>query len=308
MAYVSNYLNQVSLLLQVLPTINEQPCFALKGGTAINLFFRNMPRLSVDIDLAYLPIEPREQFLKNITLELETLAENISKHSNGKYKINKFFIKENNQLSKLMVSNSDSQIIIEPNLVLRGSVFECETKTLCPQAQDEFLSFFKIKTLSLADVYAGKFCAALSRQHPRDLFDVKLLFENEGITDAIRQAFLVYLASSPRPMHEMLNPNPTLVNLRQAFNAEFVGMTSLAVTCDDLVKTRIDLIQHLLKSFTNNERQFLISIKEGNPNWSHLPIPGIEKLPGIAWKVMNIRKMDKQKQVIALDNLKRVLA
>lgn len=45
------YKSQVKLLLDVLPLVSKEPCFALHGGTAINLFIRNMPRLSVDIDL-----------------------------------------------------------------------------------------------------------------------------------------------------------------------------------------------------------------------------------------------------------------
>lgn len=64
------YKNQVSLLLEVLPVLNEFKCFALKGGTAINLFIHDMPRLSVDIDLTYLPIESRDVFLSNIETKL----------------------------------------------------------------------------------------------------------------------------------------------------------------------------------------------------------------------------------------------
>lgn len=49
-------------------------CFALKGGTAINLFVRNLPRLSVDIDLAYLPMNNRQQALDEIDTALKTIA------------------------------------------------------------------------------------------------------------------------------------------------------------------------------------------------------------------------------------------
>ncbi len=87
MEYSHGYINQVGLLLKVLPIINKQSCFALKGGTAINLFIRNMPRLSVDIDLAYIPIEPREIFLTNITTELKTLANNLKETGNIRIKI-----------------------------------------------------------------------------------------------------------------------------------------------------------------------------------------------------------------------------
>ena len=179
MSYSRGYLAQVELLLRVLPIINKQDCFALKGGTAINLFVRDMPRLSVDIDLTYLPIEPREQFLKNITDALDTLAANIKQKGEDKYQVDPVFTKEPKQLSKLIVSNNTARIIIEPNLVLRGTVFECEMHELCQSAQNDFLNFFAIKTLSFADLYGGKICAALARQHPRDLFDVKILLENQ---------------------------------------------------------------------------------------------------------------------------------
>ena len=56
MAFREVYRRQVQLLIRVLPSIAEEACFALKGGTAINLFVRDMPRLSVDIDLTYLPV------------------------------------------------------------------------------------------------------------------------------------------------------------------------------------------------------------------------------------------------------------
>ena len=61
-----NYKKQVHLLLSVLPMVAKENCFALHGGTAINLFLNNMPRLSVDIDLTYLPVENRDTSMDNI--------------------------------------------------------------------------------------------------------------------------------------------------------------------------------------------------------------------------------------------------
>jgi len=305
MGFSRVYLKQVELLLQILPIINEQDCFALKGGTAINLFIRDMPRLSVDIDLCYLPLEPREIFLKNITDELHTLANRIVKR--GQYQINEIYTKEQRQLSKLLVSGRDAAIKIEPNLVIRGTVFNTEVLGLCQKAQDHFLQFTRVKTLSFADVYGGKICAALARQHPRDLFDVKLLLESEGITDAVRQAFIIYLASSPRPIHEILNPLPNLQDLRKAYEDGFVGMSENNVSYDELRQTRVNLIKQILKSLTLNERKFLLSIKMGEPDWSLIPISGIEKLPALEWKILNIRKMSSKKYKIALENLKNVL-
>lgn len=306
MNYSRGYVSQVELLLKILPVINMQNCFALKGGTAINLFIRDMPRLSVDIDLTYLPIEPREQFLKNLEVNLERLAENIRLKDN-RYQIDKVFTKEPKQLSKLIVSDNAARIIIEPNLVLRGGVFECEQHDLCQNAQNDFLSYFPVKTLSLPDLYDGKICAALARQHPRDLFDVKILLENEGITESIRQAFIVYLASNSRPIHELLNPKPKLQDTRKNFEESFSGMTKIPVSYEQLIDIRFKLIELILQSLTDNERKFLISVKEGNPIWELLPIDGINKLPGLIWKNINISKMNREKHTIALEKLKSVL-
>ena len=65
------YIEQVRLLVAVLPSVAKQKCFALKGGTATNLFVRNLPRLSVDIDLAYLPVEDRDASLAAIESGVE---------------------------------------------------------------------------------------------------------------------------------------------------------------------------------------------------------------------------------------------
>ena len=66
MAFAEIYRRQAALLIRTLPLVAEETCFALKGGTAINLFIRNMPRLSVDIDLTYLPVQPRAESLTAI--------------------------------------------------------------------------------------------------------------------------------------------------------------------------------------------------------------------------------------------------
>lgn len=72
-----NYSRQVALLLRVIPEIAKESCFALHGGTAINLFIRDLPRLSVDIDLTYLPIEDRDSSIKNINDALSRIKDSI---------------------------------------------------------------------------------------------------------------------------------------------------------------------------------------------------------------------------------------
>ena len=69
-----HYVNQVRLLLGVLPEIAAEEVFALKGGTAINLFYRDMPRLSVDVDLTYLPTVDRDTALKDMDRRLDRIT------------------------------------------------------------------------------------------------------------------------------------------------------------------------------------------------------------------------------------------
>lgn len=305
MGYSDIYFNQVKLLLTVLPFVAEEKCFALKGGTAINLFVRNMPRLSVDIDLTYLPIENRSSTLENIECALLRIKNNLQNEIDG-IEVEEKRIKAEKCLSKLFVIYRGIQIVIEPNLVLRGSVFPCVKRNLVKNAEDFFgLTVIDMPNLSIEDLYAGKICAALDRQHPRDLFDVHLLLENEGVTDSLRTAFVIYLASGPRPMHELLNPN--LLEIKQLFEQDFVGMTQIDVSYDSLITTRKNLIQILQKTLTENERLFLLSVKEGNPNWYLINRIDLENLPAVQWKTTNIKRMDSSKHAHAVGQLKALL-
>ena len=175
-----------------------------------------------------------------------------------------------------------------------------------PRAEELFQLSVTARTLSVADLYGGKLCAALDRQHPRDLFDVMVLLRNEGLTDDIRKAFVVYLASHDRPMNELLDP--VRKDVRQIYESEFAGMTVDEVEYKDLVDAREQLISALGQQLASEEKAFLISVKEGNPVWNLLGIAGIDKLPAIQWKLLNIRKLNKDKHAEALTRLKKKLS
>jgi hypothetical protein len=145
----------------------------------------------------------------------------------------------------------------------------------------------------------------LDRQHPRDLFDVKLLLDNEGITEEIRKAFVVYLASHDRPIHELLDPKPK--NIRKIYENEFADMTVDPVSYDDLIGARETLIETLRKELSDGERQFLVSLKAGQPKWELAGIDGVEKFPAVQWKLTNVQKMSAKKQRELLTRLMRVL-
>jgi predicted nucleotidyltransferase component of viral defense system len=296
---VQKYKPFVELLLKVLPYVVVKDTFALKGGTAINLFLHDMPRLSIDIDLTYLPLKNRSDALKDIQLHLHTAEQQIGR----------FFpdiqVKKSGSGDKLYINSHNAQIKVEPNCILRGALYPCEEKELSPSAQQEFKTRVETIILSTEDLYGGKLCAALDRQHPRDLFDVKVLFDHEGLTDTIRKAFVVYVASHNRPMAEILDP--TFQDFQESYRGDFVGMARLEATLDELVQTRQRLLSTIHQTLTREEKEFLLSIKQGEPQWSLIDIAHIENLPAIQWKLQNIRRMDKVKHQHAVQKLKSVL-
>lgn len=291
-------------MVRALPAVAAETCFALKGGTAINLFVRDLPRLSVDIDLTYVPVEARPDSLRRISDALRRIAQRL-RQTIPRVQVNEV-PGEGGHIVRLFLRDPRAQIKIEPNLVLRGTVFGVEQRSLVATAEAIFERSVAINTLALPDLYGGKICAALDRQHPRDLFDVKLLLENEGVTADIRRAFVVYLASHDRPMNELIQP--TLLDSRQTFDDHFTGMTREPVAYEDLVAARDRLIEILRGSLSDAERRFLISMKEGLPDWGQVGIPGVDALPGIQWKLQHIARMDRTKHREALAALRRKLA
>ncbi|WP_273266795.1 nucleotidyl transferase AbiEii/AbiGii toxin family protein [Flexistipes sinusarabici] len=213
-----NYREQVQLLISVIPEIAKEECFALHGGTAINLFMDNMPRLSVDIDLTYIPIEDRATSLENIKASLDNIKQHIIRY------VPSSKVQHNIKSSRLIVTNASAIIKIEANQVVRGTIKPPELKILCEKAQVDFDAFCEISIVHHGQLYGGKICAALDRQHPRDLFDIKKLLSTTGITKDIKTGFLLSLLSTNRPAYEILRPN--FLNQRETLEKHFTGMTN----------------------------------------------------------------------------------
>ena len=190
------------------------------------------------------------------------------------------------------------------NLIVRGSVYPIEERILVKEAEELFERSIKVQTLSLADLYGGKICAALDRQHPRDLFDVHLLLGNEGITDKIRTAFIVYLISHNRPMNELLNP--TIQDISHQFKSEFERMMFNRITLDELNHARKELVNRLMSDLTEREKEFLISVKSKKPQWDLIEVEHIKDLPAVKWKLLNLEKMDKKSHEEALTKLIKI--
>ncbi|WP_248448200.1 nucleotidyl transferase AbiEii/AbiGii toxin family protein [Sinorhizobium meliloti] len=298
----STYYRQVRLLTRILPLVAQEPCFALKGGTAINLFVRDLPRLSVDIDLVYLPMDDRETALTNIAAALGRIADSIQKAMPSSELIRSF--EDRADALRLFVSQGGDRIKIELSPVLRGSVFPEEVREFSPGVEERF-GYVEMPLLSLPDLYAGKICAALDRQHPRDLFDVKLLLENEGLTPDLIKTFIVYLISHNRTMGELLRP--VRKDISGLYEGEFLQMAQEEMSLDALLDVRERLIVEINKALTDDQKRFLISFKSRNPDWSLLGVDGADKLPAVRWKMQNLERMPEAKHEAALRNLRKIL-
>ncbi|AEG31304.1 nucleotidyl transferase AbiEii/AbiGii toxin family protein [Thiomicrospira cyclica] len=273
------YRKQVALLLDVLPDVAKETCFAMHGGTAINLFVRNMPRLSIDIDLTFLKIAGRNETLAGINaalLRIKARIETVRPSVRIEHKA---------EVCKLIIEERGVIIKVEVNMISRGVLASPKAMMLCEMAQEAFDVFCAMRIVPMAQLYGGKLCAALDRQHPRDLFDVKLLFENEGFTEEIKQGLMFGLVSSNRPTHEMLNPN--LQDQRTAFEQQFKGMTTHPFSYEDYETTRFKLIELIKAGLNDQDKAFLLSVNRLEPDWS---IYDYRHFPSVKWKLLNLAK------------------
>lgn len=274
------YRKQVALMLSVIPEVAKENCFALHGGTAINLFKRNMPRLSVDIDLTYIPIEERLPSLANIALALEHIKLNINKVIGDAHIIHK------KEEGKLLISSQGANIKLEVNTIKRGLLKLPTQMTLCEEAQIAFDVSCSINVVSLGELYGGKICAALDRQHPRDLFDVKYLLNNEGFTHEIKTGFFFAMLGSAKPIHEILFPQ--FHNQASALDNQFGGMTAESFKYEEFEAVRENLVQVIHENLTDQDIKFILSVNSLSPDWS---IYSFEGFPAILWKLQNLQNL-----------------
>lgn len=246
------YRARVELLLRLLPEVAKESTFALKGGTAINLFVRDMPRLSVDIDLTYLSFHDRATALKEISAALHRLKGGLDAAIPDA--TTRVVAQSGGQEAKLTCQLQGASVVIEVNTVIRGHLWPIRQLQLAQSAQDEFGMFAAINVVSHAELFGGKICAALDRQHPRDLFDIQQLFDHEGFTDDVRLGFVASLLSHTRPMHELLRPQ--FQNKRDLFRDQFEGMTVDSYSYDQFEETRERLVQAIQSLLLDDDREY----------------------------------------------------
>jgi len=290
------YRQQAGLLVKIVPFVASETSFALKGGTAINMFLRDMPRISVDIDLTYIPITDRSSSLKGIDAAMRRIAKEIRSGVPGA-RVSASAPRGEEGITKLIVRADGAQIKIEVTPVLRGCIYEPIVGSVSARVEEEF-GFAEMPVVSFADLFAGKIVAALDRQHPRDLFDVRDLLLHEGIDDTLRKAFVVYLLSHHRPMAEVLAP--ARLDIRAEYKRGLEGMIDKPATLDELLHAREDLIREMVGKMPGQHRRFLISVKRGEPDWTLLGLPNVRNLPAVRWKLENLAKLsaDKREQLL----------
>lgn len=276
---------RVKLLVDVLPVVADEPRFALKGGTAINLFEHDLPRLSVDIDLTWLPVGDFASDGRAITEALQTIAQALSALP-LRLQVRTSAPESAGIVTRLIASRGRARVQIETTPVMRGTVHPVRTMTVQPRVQDVF-GFASMQVLDFADLYAGKLAAALSRQHPRDLFDIGRLLDRDGLDERLWRTFLIYLTASPKPAWEMLAPGEPK-DLAIAFRTQFEGMTAAPTSVDALLEARSRLLARIRELLDTPSRAFLESVEDESPDFSLIGLPHAADLPGVRRKLQNL--------------------
>ena len=232
----------------------------------------------MDIDLTYVPIQPRPESLAAIDAAFGRIIDRTKKIIRGAQIMQ---TRIEGARTRLLVRAEGVQTKIEVTPVLRGCVYRPDLRSVA-EAVEETFGFAEMPIVSFADLYAGKLLAALDRQHPRDFFDVRDLLANEGIDDALRRAFVVYLISHDRPTHEVLRARRK--DISEEFLRGFNGMTENPIAIEELVAAREAMITGIVGKMPASHRKFLISFERGEPDWNLLGLPAAADLPAVKWR------------------------
>jgi predicted nucleotidyltransferase component of viral defense system len=280
------YLNTVRLLLAITPAVFQSPRFAMKGGTALNLFVQNLPRLSVDIDVVFVDHTlSRSEALKAIASDLAGAKSAITDMG---FRAALPTTKTGDDV-KLLVEVNGARVKVEVNFVFRGTLLPVIRTRLAEAAQDLFTTDIEVPMLDRSELYGSKLVAAMDRQHPRDMFDLMKMLELLGWQESFIDCFVAYLAGHNRPVHEVLFPRK--LPLEPTFTNEFAGMTREPIELGQLERTQQRLIDELPRALTSTHREFLLSLVRAEPRWELMPFRNLAELPAMQWKLLNLQKL-----------------
>ena len=296
----SSYLRQAELVVRCIPAIAAEPCFAIKGGTAINLFELDMPRLSVDIDLTFIPVTDRATAIVEINAALQRIekrleARGIAVRTRG-----------TDVSRKIACFANGAEIKIEPNFILRGVVYPVRILELSSKMSEIVGGSAEMQVLSFKELYGGKVCAALDRQHPRDLFDMAQFYKSHSLEE-VRDGFLVLALGHNRPLHELLGPMSQ--EQREIFDQQFSGMSDEPFSYDAHQRTLERLTADVKGLFDDGDKRRLLDFVSLSGDENAWGIPHFDELPAIRWKRRNLeslRRSDPKKFTVQREALERL--
>ena len=282
----ASYIEIARLMLLTAPQIFQASDFAMKGGTALNLFLHNMPRLSVDIDIAFIDhTKSREEALQSIRQELQSLCQRLEPLGLKGTLVSS----SDSEDVKIMITRGAVSMKVEVNYNFRGTLLPPRNARISEVASQSFLMDFSIPSLAREELYGGKLVAALDRQHPRDFFDVREMFLGNHFDAGVVDCFVCYLAGHNNTVHGVLFSKDKKIT--SLYEEQFVGMTTHPVSLAELQEARSNLRSALLTNLQDRHKQFLLGLVRLEPDWSLMPFPHLRELPALKWKILNLEKL-----------------
>lgn len=282
----NSYIETVRLMLRIAPHVFQTPDFAMKGGTALNIFLHDMPRLSVDIDISFINhTASRDEALRSIRQELQSLSERVE--STGlKAKLVSTMDADD---VKILIFRDTVNVKVEVNYIFRGTLLPPREARIAESAGRSFAVDFSIPALAREELYGGKLVAALDRQHPRDFFDVREMFLRDHFDAGVVDCFVCYLAGHKKSIHGVLFSKDE--EITSLYEEQFVGMTTQPVSLAELQEARSNLRSALLANLQDRHKQFLLGLVRLEPDWNLMPFPHLRDLPALKWKILNLEKL-----------------
>jgi len=288
-----SYVDTVRLMLRVAPHAFSNPLFAMKGGTALNVFLHDMPRLSVDIDLVFTDhAMQRAEALTAIKEELNAMAERL-KRLGLNSSLTKSTDGSETKLTVVHGNDHRTKVKIEINQNFRGTLLPVQKMRLAETAKNMFASDIEVPALAPEELYGGKIVAALDRQHPRDFFDVRQMFQRGHFGPPVVDCFVCYLAGQFKtPIHSVLFSEDE--DISALYEAEFIGMTTEEVSLAELEQARATLRAAILNSLEDRHKEFLLGLARLEADWDLLPYPHVRELPAVRRRLENLSNKQKR--------------
>lgn len=209
-------------------------------------------------------------------------------------------------ICKITCESRGCQVKIEVNQTKRGLVCgEAVLMPLCEKARSLFGVEVDARIVSLPQLYGGKISAALSRQHPRDLFDVRQM---DIPLAEVKEGLIFCLLGSDRPIYESFRPN--LVNQREAMERQFSGMSEMSFSYDDFEVTRDKLVSDVNAAMTEEDKRFLTSFEDLSVEWESSPYSSFREYPSVRWKIQNLQRLrstNPRKLEVQAEKLRKIL-